>query len=275
MPKNRFPDSLAKRELRRQDARKLAAFQQQRELFLGLNYCGMPSVEFLDVVAWRNVLRSVCAVEVDNDVLDDMHIQWDILSLGLPIRFVKSDILDFLQNTSDCYDFYNLDFYGGFLNLGRKGVSRCIDALRSLFARHSARNHSFALITTFNVRDSGAREYLRFIDDIPQALDGWENVEECCKAHKKNNATLLKLCFPYFCWHCASANSFSVKFADPVVYSSSVTLVHFYAEFIYEPRALPELNSDDVLATLANRPLIRMDGMIRRIELRPPEVKQS
>jgi hypothetical protein len=272
MPKNRFPDSLPKRELRRQDARRLSAFQSKQQLALGLKYCGMPSVEFLDVRAWRDMLRSVCAVEIDPEVLIDMRIEWDTLSLGLPVHFVNANILEFLRAPSDCYDLYNLDFYGGFLHPRRQGTSNCVEAIRSLINQQAAREISFVLIATFNVRDTGAHEYLRFIDDIPSALQGWTNVEPCCKAHTKNQATLLKLCFPYFCWNIGMSSNFMVRFENPVVYHSSATLVHFYAEFLFQPRTLPDLTSTEALVELANRPLFRLDGMIQRIEMRPPEI---
>ncbi len=93
MPKNKFPDSKAKRELRRQDARRLEQFKLQKELKLGLSYCGMPSIEFLDIHAWQKILSSVCAVELDEENLSDMRIQWRTLSLDIPTRFVQDNIL--------------------------------------------------------------------------------------------------------------------------------------------------------------------------------------
>jgi hypothetical protein len=272
MPKNRFPDSQAKRELRRQDARRLTAFQMERNFSTGLNYCGMPSVEFLDVRAWQKILRSVCAVEYDDDVIQDMRIEWDTLALDLPLRIVRGNILDFLVETNEVYDVYNLDFYSGFVYKTAKGARRCPEAIRTLIGRQALKAHSFALITTLNVRDKGAAEYLDFIRDVPKALKGWENIEACCHAHQKNNITRLKLCFPYFCWHMGTSNNFAVRFANPVVYKSSVTLLHFYAEFLYEPRSLPNLGATEILVDVANRPLMRLDGMIERVEMRPPEI---
>ncbi len=129
------------------------------------------------------------------------------------------------------------------------------------------------MIATFNARDNGAKEYLEFIDEIPEALEGWENVNDCCNSHKKNNVTRLKLCFPYFCWQYGMNNNFSVKFEDPIVYQSSATMLHFYAEFTYQPTALPKLTTADVLAALANRPLMKLDDkMIERVEMRPAQV---
>src|SRR5262249_27642056 len=151
-------------------------------------YCGMPSVEFLDVLAWEEQLRSVCAVEYEDDVLRDMRIQRDLISLELPVRFVKANILEFLSETDDCFDVYNLDFYGGFINPKKGGGAKCTVALKKLIERQSAKSRSFVLVTTFNVRDTGAQEYLGFIDKIPKALKGYKGVESSCRAHLKNQA---------------------------------------------------------------------------------------
>lgn len=276
MPKNKFRDSRAKRELRRQIARRLEVFAKSHQLLGGLNYCGMPSVEFLDVLAWKEQLRSIYAVEIDESNLVDMRIQWDALGLKIPIRFIRDDILNFLENTNDIFDLYNLDFYGGFVNPQGDGESRCVNAIRRLIQRQAARKTSFVLIATFNARDKGAKEYLDFLDGVPKALDGWLNVEECCKAHERNNYTRLKLCFPYFCWQYGTTNGFSVQFSDPVVYTSSATMLNFYAEFEYQTTALPAPTTLDGLAELANRPLIRItDSMVKTVDLRPPTVTRK
>src|SRR5947199_7383027 len=132
MPTNRFPDTLAKRELRRRDARNLATFKNKQNLAAGLEYCGMPSVEFLDVRSWLELLRSVCAIEYDEDVLRDMKIQRDLIPLELPVRFVNANVLEFLGETNECFDVYNLDFYGGLINAKKRGDAKCTAALRRL-----------------------------------------------------------------------------------------------------------------------------------------------
>ena len=285
MPSNRFADSLAKRELRRRDARCIESFRSSHGIRLGLTYCGMPSVEFLDVAAWRDELRSVCAVEMEEDVLSDMHIEWDRRTFDLPIDFVHGNVLEFLLNTNKVYDLYNLDFYGGFVYPAGGGNSRCVDAVSSLIQRQSQRRHSFILIATFNVRDKGAEEYTQFIDNVPNALRGWVGVDECCEAHQGNQATRLKLCFPFLCSQVGMSHGFAVRFETPTVYSSSTTgsdgvrvvhqLVHFYAEFLKRPGALPDPTQAESLAKIINHPLRRLDGMIPRTELFPPQVERS
>jgi len=253
------------------------AYAKEQGLELGLNYCGLPSVEFLDVRVWSEVLRSVCAVEREDGVLGDMRLQWDTLDLGLPVpRYVHADILDFLLQDDGSFDLYNLDFYGGFLYPRRGGQSRITEAIRALITRQGRDRHSFVLIATFNVRDLGVREYLKFVDEIPGALAGWSSVAECCKAHRKNHSTLLKLCFPFFCWQIGSTNGLSAHFEDTFVYcSGKSTLVHFYGVFKHQPQPLPPLTAAHVLASFANRPLLRLDGMVPKIELNPPQIQQA
>jgi hypothetical protein len=153
-------------------------------------------------------------------------------------------------------------------------VSRCVDAIKSLIYKQSVRSQSFILVATFNVRDRGVAEYLNFIDDVPKALAGWQNIEQCCAAHKKNQATRLKLCFPYLCWQLAVSNNFAVWFTEPIVYYSSVTMIHFYAEFTFQERALPDLTTNEVLADLISMPLLKLDRRIPRVELVPPGVER-
>jgi hypothetical protein len=51
-------------------------------------------------------------------------------------------------------------------------------------------------------------------------------------------------------------------------------MIHFYAEFTFQERALPDLTSNEVLADLISMPLLRLDGRIPRVELVPPEVER-
>jgi hypothetical protein len=277
MPQNRFPDSRGKRELRRQDGRRLQQFKAKHQKELGLEYCGMPSVEFLDVIAWQGALKSVQAVEFDPDNLEDMKIQWNIVGLGMPILYQPGDILDFLRTAERGYDVYNLDFYGGFVHGTTKGATpRCPDAIRALIARQGTLHRSFVLIATFSARDSGAKEYLAFIDEVPGALAGYQNVEAGCASHKKSNLTRLKLCFPYFCWLHGMANNFAVSFEDPVIYKSSATMLHFYMEFTYQAAALPKLTSTDILIDIANRPMRELDEqMVETVAMFPAQITKN
>jgi hypothetical protein len=274
MPSNRFPDSPEKRELRRQDARHLANFCAEAKFSLGLTYCGMPSVEFLDIRQWLPCLRSIHAVELDSDVLTDMEIQWNTLNLQLPVQFIgPTDIHDYLQNTPDCFDVYNLDLYGGFYFKRAGSVPKSVDTIRQLVAKHGKARRSFILVCTFNARDTGVRDYLDFLDEIPDAIGGgWRDVAKCCDVHKKSQASKLKLCFPYFCWQTGVAHGFEVLCHDVYVYYSTSTMIHFCVEFHYRSLGLPDLRHSYALVELANRPLFRLAGVLPTIDMSPPQI---
>jgi hypothetical protein len=277
MPSNPFPESLEKQSLRRRDAVLLEDFKT-RVAPSGLRYCGLTSAEFRDVQAWRHQLREVLAVESNTALLNDLDIHWRQLNLGLKLRVVPGDILDYLRSDSCAvFDVYNLDFCGGFTNPRRDGSSRCREAIRSLASRHRRDQLSFALIATFNIRDRGVEQYDALLSEIRLALEGLVNVDSNLAAHEKTHAAKIKLSFTYTCWHDGVANDFAVKFEDPFVYSSGVTtLVHFYGEFSYQPRAVPTPHANrDALVDLANLPLRRMDGRITRMELNPPPISRS
>lgn len=271
MPENPFPDSVEKQALRRRDAVFLEEFRSQT-VGRALRYCGLTSAEFKDIQVWRSSLSSVHAVEIDKRVLNDMDINWRRLKLGIPLQVIPADLLDYLRlSTTQCFDLYNLDFYGGFTNPKRDGSSRCREAIRSLASRHREGKCSFAIIATFNVRDRGVEQYDAFLNEVRSALDGFSNVDANLKDHSKSHAIKIKMSYMYSCWHAGVANDFEVGFEDPFVYTSlATTLVHFYATFNYRSTALPTPHADkDALITIANRPLKRMDGRISRVEVRP------
>ena len=272
MPNNPFPDSLPKRELRRRDFRRLAQFRAAHGPANGLAYCGMPCVEFLDVRTWKSELASVYAVELKEDILAKMRIEWDRLDLELSIEFEgPTNVIEYLTRTKETFDVYNLDFYGGFIYPSKSKV-KCVDAIGSLISRHALARRSFVLIVTFNVRDKGAEEYLQFLSKIPPLLKGWKNVKKCCDEHKENQARRLKVCFPFYCCQVGLANRFSVEVANPTVYESSATMLHFYMEFYWQEQPLPEIATQEAMAELANRPLLRMDKMVQTIDLRPTQI---
>src|SRR5258708_38771090 len=84
MPKNRFPDTREKRELRRRDLRRMKELADI--VGSSLAYCGLPSVEFLDVVCWSDLIKSVTAFENDPDALSDMLIERDKLHFPFPVE---------------------------------------------------------------------------------------------------------------------------------------------------------------------------------------------
>jgi hypothetical protein len=273
MPTNPFPDSLEKDTLRRRDALALKLFRTF--VGSGLTYCGLTSAEARDVVLWRESLASVCAVEIDDATRSNLHINWRRLRIGLPLKAVNGDIFHYLQAAdTPCYDLYNLDMYGGFTYSRTSNSSPCRDAVRSISARHRLEKRSFALVSTFNVRDTGVQQYDSLLGEIRGCLEGLDGVDVNLKQHGRTHATKIKLCYTYMCWHAGRTHDFHVEFADPILYSSGKTnLVHFYCEFRFRSQALPTPYADrDRLADLATTPLRKIVGRISSVELRPASI---
>ncbi|MCU1284056.1 MAG: hypothetical protein JWO13_406 [Acidobacteriales bacterium] len=273
MPLNPFPDSIEKNTLRRRDAIALRSFKTL--VGAPLTYCGLTSAEARDIVIWRESLSSVCAVEIDDATRSNLHINWRQLNVGLPLKVIAGDIFNYLQAAdTPCYDVYNLDMYGGFTYSRKSNSSPCRDAVRSLCARHRQEKRSFALLSTFNVRDTGVEQYDALLGEIKLCLEGLEGIDPNLKEHGRTHATKIKLCYMYMCWHAGQTHDFHVEFADPIFYNSGKTnLVHFYSEFRFRSQALPTPHADrDRLVQLATTPLRKMSGRISSIELRPTSI---
>lgn len=270
MPQNRFPDSAEKRELRRRDRRVI----EQHVQLVGrkLDYCGMPSAEFLDVIEWQGSLRSVLALENDDDVLSDMSIQRDVLKLDVAIEIASGNILDFLTTTERSFDIYNLDFYGGFVYRDAAGHSRSVSAVRSLVATQAKHRKPFVLVSTFNVREKGARDYLEFIEDAERQLSTWPGSAENLSAHKKSQMSKLKLCFGFLCWQQAAAGGFEHVLHDACIYQSSATMVHFVQSFRIGAQRVIQAPTLEELVAIANRPVFELKGQIRGKRFDPPRI---
>jgi hypothetical protein len=270
MPHNDFPDSAEKRELRRRDRRLL--LPRSVQLAHKLDYCGMPSKEFLDVRLWRDCLRSVVAIEVLAGVAEEMRVERDVLAFEFPVQIVEGDVRDYLLENGIPFDLYNLDFYGGFLNPSKNHDSRTIKALRALFATQAKASRSFALITTFNLREAGGKDYLAFLDAAKVELSGLPNGSKNLAAHEQNQATRLKLCFPFFCWQTASVLGFEQQCENVFLYTSSATMLHFHQWFDFQGHTLPSVRSTNALTRIANLPLFALTGLVPHKKFEPPAI---
>lgn len=272
MPSNRFPDSREKRALRRRDAWFLEGFV--KNVGHTLDYCGMPSVEFLDVEAWLPSLRSVVAVEYDAEVANDMRIERDRQQLPFGVRIVEDEMSRFLIETDEVFDVYNLDLYTGFVNPQRKATSGSVAALRAVFGRQSQQQRSFVLITTFNVRDKGADEYLKFLESAKRELRGRAGAEENLAAHMATQATRLKICFPFFCWQQAHALGFEQEIGGVYIYRSTATMVHFHQRFMYRTGEILRVPALRALIAIANLPLYEQKAEIPYRAFTPPVIAE-
>lgn len=270
MPQNRFPESPEKRELRRRDAFLIQRFAENKKR--SLDYCGMPSVEFLDVETWLPYLRSVTAIEIDSCVADDMRIERDRRNYPIPVVVEEMDVLDYLIKSPNVFDIYNLDFYGGFLYPRKTGSERHVEGLRAIFGKQSKARRDFVLVTTFNVRESGAEEYLRFLDAVAIDLNSYRNCKANIKAHQENQFQRVKLCFPVFCLQQAQANGMTSRCDAIHCYRTTAQLIHFHQYFGLNESALPAIGNTRSLIEIANMPLIQMRGQIPKVIKEFPQI---
>jgi len=273
MPRNRFPDTREKRELRRRDLRRM------RELadIMGppLAYCGLPSVEFLDVLCWQELVKSVTAFENDPEALPDMQIERDKLQFPFPVEInpnERDNLLDYLAHEEYCFGLYNLDLYGGLVYQSKNNECKPTNALRQLFSQQARNRRSFILICTFNVRDSGATEYYQFLSSVREGLAGRAQTDDNLRAHDQNQSTRLKLCFPYFCWQQGHTLGLEQVVCEATVYKSSAVMVHFFQAFRYAGGALPQFSPVSKVIELANAPLYQMAGQVRRKQYEFPQI---
>lgn len=266
---NFFPDTREKRELRRRDYRYIKEFCKRTGMG-PLRYVGLPSVEFLDVVEWAPALCNVVAVERDPDTANQMRLNSQLKSFGVPVRIVEQDIYEFIGEGRD-FDVYNLDFYGGMTYARESNTSACIEALQELFKNQRTKKASFILIATFQVRDSGTEQYLGLLDQVEQQLAALDGSRENVAEHREPHVRRLKLCFPYSCALQAHANGFEQILRRVTTYRSSVNMIHFHMWFLYKDVMLPSTDIDSWV-DLANKPLYQLRGQVMTVRFMPTQI---
>ncbi|HQU41825.1 MAG TPA: hypothetical protein PK867_03390 [Pirellulales bacterium] len=231
----------------------------------------------MDVEEWKDHLDSVTAFERDTESLADMLIERDARGYPFAITINPNgveDILMFLRQEDYSFDLYNLDFYGGFINIGKGAASRTTDALRQVFSEQARAERSFALVCTLNVRDTGAAEYADFLDSAREGLlERGGACAENIRAHDVDQSTRLTLCFPFFCWQQAHANGFEYWCDHVIAYRSSASMIHFFQRFRFKGLRLPPVPHVRTLIEMANRPLYEMHGQVLRKRLVFPQIE--
>jgi hypothetical protein len=273
---NRFPDTIEKRELRRRDRRRLAQFQIESSLNAGLSYCGLPSSEFLDVREWLPHLKSAFAVERDAEVLEDMRIQKNILLPKLKITFAEGDIFDVLKSTPEAFDVYNLDPYGEFLFPTKDDNAKGTDALRALIRRHGERRQPCLLIATYNARDTGKNDYLRYLDDLPLRMSSWGRISDNVTSHRHDHSRLMKACIPLFILHECRKHDIELRVDAPFAYQSSARMIHFVMELVPASSTLTMATSEEnEIARILNLPLRQIVGMVPQTVFAPVRLERD
>lgn len=192
---NPFPESEQKAHLRRLHLQYLAEFK--RQIGRGLNYLGLPSAEMYDVKLWQPVLKHITAIEIVNDIALDMYrtaqrlgVRPDTIiienSLAETARLLAMEEHDAKLSLAQMslpeqekirkvrslnQDVINLDLCGGFLYPDSHGESGNVKLLQNLIKFQSRHKNPFTIILTFNLRDTGGKDYDKFIKEVLSRFD--------------------------------------------------------------------------------------------------------
>jgi hypothetical protein len=205
MPINPFPESLEKQVIRIRDSFDLKDFRAREFNGVKLRYFGMPSAELLDIIAWKEHISGITAIERDTDILKDVMKSIFNYKLEKISDVLSGDICDILKNKDiGKHQIFNLDFYGGFVHKREDGSASIPEAINSLIKKQADYRESFILLMTFNLRDDDKIEYDEYIGNIRTSLCQFpvKNLEKNIEFHisegKPSNIYKLKLCVPYF-----------------------------------------------------------------------------
>lgn len=261
--KNPFPESAEKAHLRRIHLARLS--ERKKQLGRGLAYLGLPSAEMLDVKLWRNLLDHITAIEREADVLLTMAQTADELQIRDRTTIIHGNIEDIvkLMAIDDSmapaqiaslplpeqkkiqkvraipHDVVNLDMYGGFLYPTDSGESANVNLLKNLISFQSRHSNPFILLLTFQLRDTGKEEYLRFISDtLDNLAKSNVDVDEVRQFYSKEGTInkqpfvlrCLRFCIPVYL-HYIAFDKFQVKSHGAWRYKN-----FYHTSLYFEPR---------------------------------------
>lgn len=259
---NPFPESREKQYLRRLHLKFLLEYKKRENRDLA--YFGLPSVNMLDVILWKDVLYHVTAVEKVSENALMMYRTAELHKIRDKCIIVEKDLAEILEilamKDETCaltlssmspqvrqniervknikHDIFNLDFCGGFLYPDSEGNAVNAELFKNLIKYQSKHKHPFILIITFNLRDTGANQYDKYIVDSLNALKerglDIEKLEEYYLADsipdQPRNLRRLRFCAPIYI-HQEAFNSFQVSCMGAWFYK---TLYH--TVLLFEPR---------------------------------------
>jgi hypothetical protein len=240
-----------------------------------LRYLGLPGVDLLDILSWREFLGYCTAVEESVGLIEDLELNVLNNHLEGMVHIVRGNITDLLAVPAESnqlqwpYQIVNLDFCGGLVHAQDSHDSQRLNALKNLFARQAGT--AFLLFLTLNLKDKDKGELEELVkqqEDDLRVLDP-EGVATCFMQHRDlGYAGLLKIYVPIFLLN--EARRHSLNFIPPILYQGTKQMMHFAVECI----PYTELGAGRVLTTQAriseiNRPLhvLHSGDDLRRVEL--------
>lgn len=261
-------------------------------------YFGFPSAEMKDVIVWQGLLKRVVAIERDRDIATSIAMTAESIGLRDKTVIIRRDLLEVsewlsldpshrsaaissltpsLQSninliSKDHFDIIYLDMYGGFVYLDDQGNSSNVNILNNLLRYQEQFRKPFYILVTYNLRDTGAGEYRRFVADTLSQLadnqnikpDNLEKVKSFYQSEENDTipASLRRIRFslPIFLMNSAR-HSYEISEFKSWYYVSSNHFFHASLRFTPRDRRSP-LGSTwphlDEIRLLINEPIIKL-----------------
>jgi len=265
--KNKYTDSPEKKTIRGEfhDKYYLRKFIEEGE-FEKYEYFGLPSVEFLDIICWKDLISKALGCEIDKDKFEQMEISRSRLVFDFPLILknitIEEKIKEIANNSKkESYNLYNLDYCGGLFG-GKKFTTDKIDNLRNIFNRHSVEKKNFVLSLTTNVRDTGKSEMNKFINThFNENLAGCRNFKENLATHQGDQFGRYKIYFLGICYNHSSNFNFKQTVCPIIRYQSGNTkLIHFFQKFKFDKEIIQGQTRKADYINIANMPIFKFEG---------------
>lgn len=216
-------------------------FEEKRRM---LRYFGLPGKEILDVLEWKEYLKSIVGVEID---IDDASIMMhNVMDWGLEGDFKRlmGNIDEIMVTKIDSngrklaypFDIVNLDYSGGMIHKDKTGLSKRVKSLRVLFQNQENCSikyedfDDFIFFLTLNTRQKVGDEYNKFWKNIDTIITKNQSNEETIDWYKRNEKYFItKIYIPTLIREIASATHYDCFTHEPITYkgSSDIRLIHF------------------------------------------------
>jgi len=199
-----------------------------------LTYFGLPGWRMLDVLTWRNYLKSVIAFEEQPILAVQMLLtafqnriesQLTLFNEEMDSALIRNKLTNGATIPYG-FDVVNLDYEGGIVYKDIQGDSKRVKALKALFSGQEALKKDFLLLLTLNVRNNDKGE----IDRVAQKILKDNGIKGSTDIVSKPVAVKYKIYIPFLIQLIAESNRFDCWVHSPIHYSginNASTLVHF------------------------------------------------
>lgn len=196
------------------------------------SYFGLPSAEMEDLFTWKDLLRSIVAVERGTSGTEwkwQHELAKNAIIWGIPgFCLLRGDIDDVILNGCDAagqhvnwpFDIINLDYTGGIIYKKKAELSKRVEALKKLIENQGRANHSFFLSLTVNDRHVDSGEIADVLDEIFAEIKVKDSSVSQVRADIKNAQDRRREAFIYTCYVILGVSRlwFKTRIFKPIFY---------------------------------------------------------